>query len=296
MSVTEPSRVTFESRLFVLGEFHLPPGHARWRCENWIGAAAHIVFPGTAVRIAHAGAQEFVADANLAVFYAAGQAYRRGLVDPRGDHCVFVIPAPHLLAEAVESAGGGPRSLPFTHGPVDAATYLRQRVVAHHAARSPDADPLLVEEELTRAVAAAVSSAVRASGAVARGGRGPDAVDSARATLAARLSERLSLDEVAGEVHVSPFHLAHCFRARTGVGLHAYRTHLRLREALRRIAEPGISLTDLALDLGFASHSHFTDTFRRTFGRPPSAVRAAVRARGSAEARRILEAAPVAAS
>ncbi len=290
MSVTEPSRVTFESRLFVLGEFHLPPGHARWRRENWIGAGAHVVFPGTAVRIAHAGGQEFVADANLAVFYAAGQAYRRGLVDPRGDHCVFVIPAPHLLAEAVESAGG-PRSLPLTHGPVDAATYLRQRIVAHHAARSPEADPLLVEEELTRAVAAAVSAAVRASGALARGGRGPDPVDSARATLAARLGDRLSLDEVAREVHISPFHLAHCFRARTGLGLHAYRTHLRLREALRRIADPGISLTDLALDLGFASHSHFTDTFRRTFGRPPSAVRAAVRARGSAEARRILEAA-----
>ena len=92
------------------------------------------------------------------------------------------------------------------------------------------------------------------------------------------------------------FHLAHRFRARTGLSLHAYRTHLRLREALRRIAEPETSLTDLALDLGFASHSHFTDSFRRTFGRPPSAVRAAVRARGSAEARRILEAVPAAGS
>ena len=62
--------------------------------------------------------------------------------------------------------------------------------------------------------------------------------------------------------------------------------------ALERIADPALPLTELALDLGFASHSHFTDTFRRTFGRPPSAVRAAVRAHGSAEARRILEAAP----
>ncbi len=93
-------------------------------------------------------------------------------------------------------------------------------------------------------------------------------------------------------MHVSPFHLAHGFRARTGLGLHAYRTHLRLRAALERIADPALPLTELALDLGFASHSHFTDTFRRTFGRPPSAVRAAVRAHGSAEARRILEAAP----
>jgi AraC family transcriptional regulator len=278
-----------------MGEFHLLPGDARWHRENCIGAGAHVVFPGTAVRIAHTGRRAFVADANIAVFYADGEAYRRELVDPRGDHCVFVVPAPRILDEAVESAGGG-LGLPLTHGPVDPATYLRQRVVAHHAARSPDPDPLLVEEELTRAVAAAVAAAVRACRASTRAGRGPDPVDAARATLAARFGERLSLDDVARQVHVSPFHLAHRFRARTGVGLHAYRTHLRLREALRRIADPGVSLTDLALDLGFASHSHFTDTFRRTFGRPPSAVRAAVRARGSAEARRILEAAPAAGS
>jgi len=293
--VREPSRVVFESRLLRLGEFHLLPGDARWRRENSIGPGAHVVFPGTAVRIAHAGRPGLLADANVAVFYTDGEAYRRELVDPRGDHCVFVVPAPRLWTEAVEAAGGR-AGVPFTHGPADAASYLRQRLVAHHAAHSPDPDPLLVEEELTRAVAAVVAAAFRVNGTQPRRRRGADPVDGARATLAARYHERLSLDDVAREVRVSPFHLAHCFRARTGVGLHGYRTHLRLREALRRIAEPGISLTDLALDLGFASHSHFTDTFRRTFGRPPSDVRAAVRARGSAEARRILEAVPAAGS
>jgi len=287
----QPSRVIFESRLFRLGEFHLLPGDPRWGGENWIGPGAHVVFPGTAVRIAHAGRGALVADANQVVFYRDGESYRRELVDPRGDHCVFVVPAPPLLHEAIAAAGGA--GLSFTHGPADPASYLRQRVVAHHAVHSPEPDPLLVEEELTRAVAEVVRAAVRASAGGPRGrAAGEVAVDAARAALAARFCERLSLDGLAREVHVSPFHLAHRFRARTGIGLHAYRTQLRLREALRRIAEPETSLTDLALDLGFASHSHFTDTFRRSFGRPPSAVRAAVRARGSAEARRILEAAP----
>lgn len=287
----EASHLVFESRLFRLGEFHLLPGDPRWLHENSIGAGTHVVFPGTAVRIEHRGRASFVADANVAVFYADGQAYRRELVDPGGDHCVFVVPAPQLMEEAVAAAGGG-SGVPFTHGPADSASYLRQRLVAHHAAHSPAPDPLLVEEELTRAVAAVVAAAFRGHGTPPRTRRGPDPVEAARATLAARYRERLSLDEVARELHVSPFHLAHRFRAGAGIGLHGYRTHLRLREALRLIAEPGISLTDLALDLGFASHSHFTDTFRRTFGRPPSDVRAAVRARGSAETRRILEAVP----
>jgi AraC family transcriptional regulator len=289
--VREPSRLIFESRLFRLGEFHLLPGSPRWRTENCIGPGAHVVFPGTAVRITHTGRPALIADANQVIFYRDGESYRRELVDPRGDHCVFVVPTPPLLAEAIAAAGGD--GLSFTHGPADAASYLRQRVVADHAAHAPHPDALLVEEELTRALAAVVRAAVRANGAAPDGrAAGEVAVDAARAVLAARYAERLSLDGLAREVHMSPFHLAHRFRAHTGTGLHAYRTHLRLREALRRIADPETSLTDLALDLGFASHSHFTDTFRRTFGRPPSAVRSAVRARGSAEARRILEATP----
>jgi AraC-like DNA-binding protein len=34
------------------------------------------------------------------------------------------------------------------------------------------------------------------------------------------------------------------------------------------------SITDLALDLGFSSHSHFTSVFRKAFGMTPSQYRA----------------------
>jgi AraC family transcriptional regulator len=46
-----------------------------------------------------------------------------------------------------------------------------------------------------------------------------------------------------------------------------------MRAALQRLCEPGVDLIDIALDLGFSSHSHFTESFRRSFGRTPSAVR-----------------------
>ena len=38
-------------------------------------------------------------------------------------------------------------------------------------------------------------------------------------------------------------------------------------------AIPRVDLIDIALDLGFSSHSHFTETFRRSFAKTPSAVR-----------------------
>lgn len=43
--------------------------------------------------------------------------------------------------------------------------------------------------------------------------------------------------------------------------------------ALERLAEGADSLSRLALDLGFSSHSHFTTLFHRVFGVPPSVLK-----------------------
>ena len=100
-----------------------------------------------------------------------------------------------------------------------------------------------------------------------------DLVESARDVIARRFKENLSLADIARELECSVFHLARIFKARTGFSLHAYRNQLRLRAALERIHEPGVDLIEIALDLGFSSHSHFTECFRRNFGMTPSAVR-----------------------
>jgi AraC-like DNA-binding protein len=47
---------------------------------------------------------------------------------------------------------------------------------------------------------------------------------------------------------------------------------MRLLHALDRLEEARGALTDLALELGFSSQSHFTDAFRGAFGLPPGAV------------------------
>ena len=109
-----------------------------------------------------------------------------------------------------------------------------------------------------------------------RNGTDTDHVDRAEAAkvyLASRLGERITLDDVARAVYASPFHLARVFHQRTGVPIHRYLTRLRLRASLERLDDGANDLTELALELGFSSHSHFTDTFRREFGSPPSDLR-----------------------
>jgi AraC-like DNA-binding protein len=81
----------------------------------------------------------------------------------------------------------------------------------------------------------------------------------------------LTLSTLSARLGCSPFHLCRVFREATGKTLHGYQTDLRLRAALEAI-EGGARLTDVALEAGFSSHSHFTLAFRRAFGVPPSRV------------------------
>jgi AraC-like DNA-binding protein len=289
------ARRVFESDRIVLGEFHCWPGDPRWSSENCADDGHLVVFPGTSVVIEHESGR-VVATPNHVMFYNANQTYRRRLLNPAGDHCAFLVVDERLLAEV----GIRESSFPVSHGPVEPRTYLLQRLVLRAVRFRVGTDRLLVEETLCRVLDEAIGSGLRL---VPRPGRERDATAAGRADLveatkellALRLGDRLTLGDVARSVHSSPFHLARVFRARTGFTIHGYRNQLRLRSSLDEVLEREADLGLLARRLGYSSHSHFTVSFRRAFGRPPSAVRRAGRARDLDELRTIVEA-PLAAS
>jgi AraC-like DNA-binding protein len=94
-----------------------------------------------------------------------------------------------------------------------------------------------------------------------------------RLEILAGLAERTSLPELGRRTGLSSWELARRFRRATGTSIHAYRTAVRVQAALERIEGGEHDLTALALDLGFADHSHLTNVLRREVGRPPSAFR-----------------------
>lgn len=99
-------------------------------------------------------------------------------------------------------------------------------------------------------------------------------IHAAQELLERRFKEPLRLDEIAKTLDASPFHLCRQFRHSTGWTIHGYLTQLRIAHALERLNdEPRIRLLDLALELGFDGHSHFSAVFRRLVGRSPSAFR-----------------------
>ncbi len=268
-------RQLFTSPLFGIAEFACPPQDEAWRDVNVIESASPlVVFPHTTVGIHPGGAAPVLATPNLVMLYNPGQEYERRLHDARGDECLYVALHPQAVEE-LEAEGGALRNgrMTATHAPADRVAYLHQHLLSRHL-RGAEPDALLVEETTMRLVRSVVWHLPKP--AARRAGTSSSHValtESAKELLAASLAEPLGLHEVAARLGVSPFHLARVFRSRTGFSLHQYRTQLRLRLALDRLPESAGALTSLAFELGFASHSHFTDTFRREFGVAPSAVR-----------------------
>jgi len=105
------------------------------------------------------------------------------------------------------------------------------------------------------------------------------AVERACELLAAAPGEPLTLIDIGRAVHCSPFHLARAFRRSTGRSLHAHRTALRLALAVDRLAQGQQDLSALAAELGFASHSHFSATFKQHYDRTPAQFQRSVRAK-----------------
>lgn len=281
--MTRPLMILYSSQVFRVGMFRAKPGEPLFRDSGPIGRHL-IVFPRTSVTITHAGRDPVVADPNVVMFYNQGQEYTRGQLDPAGDRCEWIAPDERLLLEILGSCDPAVRDRPrrpfsFSHGPSDAESYFWQRQVVRHLQAQPQPDPIFVEETLLSVLVQVVGAGVRAWGTGERrqtqDARRVEraAAEAVKHCLSTRFTERLSLNDLAVQVGYSPYHLCRAFRKITGTTIHQYLTQLRLRAALELVEQPDADLTRIALDLGFSSHSHFTQAFRQAFGRPPGATR-----------------------
>jgi AraC family transcriptional regulator len=87
----------------------------------------------------------------------------------------------------------------------------------------------------------------------------------------------LDLDATARQAGLSPFHFLRIFAKAIGATPHQYLVRSRLRRAARLLADGSDSITDVALDVGFADLSNFVRTFHRAAGVSPRAFRNAAR-------------------
>jgi AraC family transcriptional regulator len=95
--------------------------------------------------------------------------------------------------------------------------------------------------------------------------------------LDAHASEAIDLNAQATRAGLSLFHYLRTFAAVMGVTPHQYLVRRRLRHAAQLLADEERSITDIALDVGFADLSNFVRSFHRAAGVSPRAFRRAAR-------------------
>jgi AraC-like DNA-binding protein len=272
----------FATSSVAIGTFRCRPEHPLFR-DSGPSNTYCFVFPRTSVVIRHDGRPAFLADPRVVTFYNQGQVYSRHAHSPDGDRGEWFAITPGIAAEVVAAvaprqAARGDRVFGFSHGPSDPSDYLSQRRLLTDL-RGPLFTPLQAEERvlslLERSVRHALGVTDR-SAAASVSPRQRDLVEDARRYLALHVRQRPRLAEIAAQLSCSVFHLCRIFRAVQRTTIHDYQEDLRLRLALEHVAERGAGLTDIALDFGYSSHSHFSVAFRRHFGLTPSAFRRAL--------------------
>jgi AraC-like DNA-binding protein len=247
-------------------------------------AAAHqLIFPRHGVFVVHHGDERSVMDSNQVFLLNAWQPHRVSHLDLEGDACTVLEFDESVLDEAARD--GTPadvtrpaRPFPRWQALIDAESALASRSLFAQLSRHR-ADALETEENglrlLRRALRSAYGGGAGRDSARRRARAGQRRISrTVQECLAARPFERWSLAALARAAGASPYHLARSFRATVGMPIHQYQLRLRLAAGLDRVLAGCDDLTDLALDLGFSSHSHFTAAFRSTFGLPPAALRA----------------------
>jgi len=196
-----------------------------------------------------------------------------------GDRCLSFRFSPEFV-ESVVSELPGARQLAFTLPNLPPLPELIPIVADATAARDGiDTAPF---EDLALSLVAKVGVVLTRMSSSARAkefARHPSHRDQRRVTEALRRIEAhcdqpLSLQALAAEVAMSPYHFLRTFRAIAGMAPHQFMLHLRLQRAAVRLRCSGDPISTIALEAGFSDLSTFNRRFRRLLGASPGAFRA----------------------
>ena len=94
-------------------------------------------------------------------------------------------------------------------------------------------------------------------------------IQEACAIIARHEGKPHTIRELSRKVAMNECYLKKGFKALTGKTIYEYQQEIRIDKARRLLQSPGHSVTDVAIELGYSSISHFSTAFKRVTGMKP---------------------------
>lgn len=85
--------------------------------------------------------------------------------------------------------------------------------------------------------------------------------------------KKLTLDEVAAKVYLSPSYFSKIFKDEMNMNFNAYLNHIRIEMGKKLLGDPSISLVDVSNIVGFEDQSYFSKVFKKITGQSPKRYR-----------------------
>jgi AraC family transcriptional regulator len=282
-------RKLFESETLQIGVFEgRPVSDACGEIERQSRNA--VVLPYSGVFSKHdAPGRHVMGTPSHAVFFAADAPYRIGFPGAIGDRALTLRSGDEVAPERLEVNGESPAS----NGLLPAGAMMLRNLLVRRLERA-DVEEFEIEALGLDLLDLSLKSMRPASTPLRQSARARRirALERVKEAVAIAPADKWNIAKLAKIANLSPFHLCHVFRQTVGTSIYDYVLHERLALSLDAVLDCGGDLTGVALDAGFASHSHFTARFRNFFGCTPAALRRMATAGQVAELRKIVTARP----
>lgn len=289
-SVVEPIRKTLlAGAALQIGSFSARPLSDACGDIEWQNSDA-VVLPVSGLFSKHdAPGRHVIGTPSHAVLFAAHAPYRIGFPGAIGDRAL-ILRYGEDLADDELSRGGSDDGL-ASYGLLSADAMMLRNLLWSRLQRS--AADTFENEALGLDLLSMALGSIRPGVPTTRRSallRRRHAVERVKEAVGTAPADQWSIAKLAKIASLSPFHLCHVFREMVGTSIYDYVLHERLAHSLDAVLDGGDDVTAIALDAGFASHSHFTARFRGFFGVTPTAMRRAATAGHIAELRKIMTA------
>jgi len=217
--------------------------------------------------------RNFVADAGSVNLTVPGEMHDGHAAGDLGWTYRMLYLDPEVVERAASQLAGRPVAAPDFSTGVIHDPELAARVRACHLVLERPHAPLLAQQSaLVSLLALWVARHAADRPAEPRRGPEPAGVALARSYMDEHCERDISLDDLAGLAHLSPYHFLRVFRDAVGAPPHAYLTNARIRRA-RKLLGTDMRLADIAQETGFTDQAHFGNVFRRSTGLTPGHYR-----------------------